>query len=187
MQLAGRLVGPDAALLAQDDPAGVDVLVDHEGGHAREFLAVDDGPVDGGGAAVLRQQRGVEVEGAQAGHAPDLLGQHAEGHDHEEVGLPGGEGLQEGGILELEGLQDRDAVGDGIMLDGALVHLEAPAAGLVGHRDHAHDLVTGLDEGVQGLHGEFGRAHINDAGGAEEAPDLAESLAPPDLELVHVE
>jgi hypothetical protein len=49
-------------------------------GEARFAVAVHDGPVDGRRPAVLRQQRGVQVESAQRGHVPHGFGQHPEGH-----------------------------------------------------------------------------------------------------------
>ena len=187
VQLAGRLVRPDAALLPQDDAAGVDVLVDHERGHARHLLAVDDGPVDRGGAAVLREQRRVEVEGAEFRHRPDFFREHPEGHHDEQVGLPGAQRLEEFRVLELDRLEHGDAVRHGVLLDGALVDLEAAAGGLVGDGHHADDLVAGLDEGVERLDREFGRAHINDARRAEQAGDAAHEHPPPGLELIHIE
>ena len=184
MHLSGRLVRADAVLFAQDDAARVDVLVDHEGRHAGHGLPVDHRPVDGRGAAVLRQQGGVEVDGAELRHGPHLLGQHAEGYDDEEVGLPGLQLLQESGILQLEGLQDGDAVRDGVLLDGAFVHAQAPAARLVGDGHGTDDLETVLDEAVQGRDGEFRRAHIDDARLADQVDHPALELAPLVLQRV---
>ena len=49
-----RVGNGDTHLL--DDFAGVDLMAQEEGGDARFRVSVDDGPVDGGGSAVLRQE-----------------------------------------------------------------------------------------------------------------------------------
>ena len=60
-----RIGNGDAYLL--DDLARINFMLQEEGRDARLRLAVDDGPVDGRSSAVLGQQGGVQVEGAQAG------------------------------------------------------------------------------------------------------------------------
>ena len=68
VHVPGRVFRSYLALLPVYDASRIYVLVDHKGGHARHLLAIDYGPVDRGGAAVLREQGGVEVEGAQTRH-----------------------------------------------------------------------------------------------------------------------
>ena len=188
MDIAGGVRGLHPAFLAQEDTACVDHLVDHEGRDTGEVLSVDDGPVDRGRAAVLRQKGGVEVERAHLGHLPDHLRKHPEADDHEEVRFPGRKGFEEGRILELVRLQDGNPVRDGVFLDGALVDLEPASAGLVGHGHDAYHLVAApLGEGVERGHGEFRRAHVDDAGLLEQGHDLAEEFAAPGLEGVQVE
>ena len=80
------IVGNGEVLL-QNDAACVDIVVEEERCHARLRLTIDDGPVDGGGTAVLRQQGGMDIERAVLGHRPDYLGQHAESDDHLQVGF----------------------------------------------------------------------------------------------------
>ena len=60
MKFACGLIGADADAFAHDDGAFVDFLVQEKGGQSSDALAVDDGVVDGGGAAVLGQEGGVE-------------------------------------------------------------------------------------------------------------------------------
>ena len=48
----------------QDDAARIDLMLQEEGGHTRLRVSVDHSPVDGGCAPVLRQEGGMEVEGA---------------------------------------------------------------------------------------------------------------------------
>ena len=176
-----------AAFVAHQDAAGVDVLVYHEGGHACELLPVDHGPVDGGRSPVLRQQGGVEIDGAEFRHGPHHLRQHAEGHHHDEVRLPGLERLEELRVLELLGLQQRKSVLHGVMLDCTFVHLQPASARLVGHGDHAHHLVFVAYEIVERCHREFRGAHVYDAHRAEEADNLALEPPLPGFELVQIE
>ena len=187
VDVSGGVRVVDAALLAEDDASGVDVVIDHEGGHARDPLAVDDGPVDGGRAAVLWQQGGVEVERPELGHRPDFLGQHPEGDDHEEVGLPGAQGLEELGIFQLGRLQHGDAVLHRIFLDRAFVYLESASSRLVGHGHDARDLVPLGHQGLKGCNRELGRAHIHYARLLEEACDGGLDLPPAGLDLVRAE
>ena len=67
--------------------SGIDFVFEEERRDAGLLFAVDDCPVDGSRTAVLRQERSVEVEGAQGWHVPHHFGQHAEGHDDLQVGM----------------------------------------------------------------------------------------------------
>ena len=178
VHIARSLLGTDAAVCTQDDSAGIDILIDHEGGNAGMALAVDYRPVDRGSSTILRQKGGVQIEGAEFRHAPDLLGEHAEGNYHKEIGLPGCESLEEFGILELERLQHRQTVLHCIFLDGGLMHLEPAARRLVRHGNHADNLVAVLDKSIQRSHGKLGRSHKDDALLVHQAGHLALELAP---------
>ena len=177
----------NAAFLAEDDTARVNVFVDHEGRHTRHLLPVDDRPVDGGGTAILRQEGGMQVESAQRRHGPDHIGQHPEAHDDKQVGLERLQGFEEGRVTQLLGLQDGQAFLHRVLLDGTFIHLEAASAGLVGHGHHAHHMVFLLQEGVQGGHRKFGGTHINNAGLLEEAHELALDFTPPGANVVGIE
>ena len=148
VQGAGGVCGLYPALGAQDNAAGVDVLVDHERGDAGDVFTIDDGPVDGSGAAVLGQQGGVEVERAKLRHGPDGLRQHPEADNHKQVGLPGGKVRKELRILQLFRLKQRQTVLHGIFLHCRFVHLEAPAGRFVRSGDHTYNLVAGLQQTV---------------------------------------
>ena len=187
MQGARRIRGLYAAFGAQDDTAGIDSFVNHKGGHARDVLSVDHRPVDGGGAAVLRQQGGVQVERPQFGHTPHYLRQHPEAHYHKEIGLPGGQIFQEIFVLEFFRLQQRQFMRNGVLLDGRFVHLEAAARRFIRHRYHAHNMIATLDEGIQRAHGELRRAHIDDTGFSEHTEEFAFYSAEPGFHQVYVE
>ena len=104
VEAAGVVVGADGGLGLEEYLAFVYLVVEEEGGDAGAWLALDDGPVDGCGAAEARQERGVEVEGAARRHGPYRLGEHAESHYDEAVGLDGAQGVDEGGVAQLFGL-----------------------------------------------------------------------------------
>ena len=174
------------AFRTEDDSARINLLVNHEGGDAGDILPVDHGPVDGSGAAVLRQQGSVQVEGAALGHAPDHLRKHPETNHHKQVGLPADQVHQELLVLEFFRLQQRQALLHGIPLYGALVHLEAAAGRFVGNSYHTHHLVAVPDEGVQRAHGEFRGAHINDSGFTEHTEEFTLDPAETALEQVHI-
>ena len=172
---------------AQDDTAGVDAAVNHEGGDAGDVLPVDHGPVDRRSATVLRKQGGVQVERAPLGHSPDHLRQHPEAHDYKEIGLPGGQVAEELLVLELFRLQQRQAMLHGVFLDGALVHLESAAGRLVGHRNHTHHIVSAFDKGVQRAHREFRRSHIDNRSISEHTEEFTFCTAPPGFEQVYMQ
>ena len=175
------------ALGPQNDTSGVDVLVYHERGDAGDVLTVDNGPVDGGGATVLRQQGGVEVERAKLRHGPDGLRQHAEAHHYKQIGLPGGKVRKELRVLELFRLKQRQTMLQGVFLHCRFVHLEASARRFVRSGYHAHNLVPGFDETVHRPHGELRRTHIYDSRFPEHAYDFTLYFPEPDLDAVHVE
>lgn len=147
--------------LPQNGPF-VDLVVQQEGCHSGLPLAVDDGPVDRGRAAVLRQQRGVEVERPQPRHGPDDLGQHAEGDDDPQIGAQLAHRIDELSGLQLLGLEDRQSQFAGGCLHVAFVHLLPAAGGFVGCGHHRHDAVSSGNERAERRHGELGRAHEYD-------------------------
>ena len=74
--------------------AGVHAGVHLHERHSRLGLAADDRPLDRRRTAILRQQRGVDVDRAARGHIQHGLGQDlAERDDHREVGAVRGEAL----------------------------------------------------------------------------------------------
>ena len=58
----GSVVGRDGEFLLQEDVAGIESGVDAHAGVAGDRFAIRDGPLDGCGAAVFREQRGVQVD-----------------------------------------------------------------------------------------------------------------------------
>ena len=161
---AGIVLGQNGDALLQDDAACVNVVVQEEGGHAGFLVPVDDSPVDGGGTAVLRQQGGMEVEGAQWRHGPYHLGQHAECHHNLQVGIERLELLEEVLVAQTFGLQHRYVVAYGKLLYWTgLQHVVVAAYGLVGHGYYAHDIITLGQQALKRGHRKVGRAHIYDS------------------------
>ena len=164
VEVARIVVGTYGYALLVDDSARVYLVVKEEGGHAALGIAMDDGPVDGRGTAVLRQERGMEVERAQTRHGPNDLGQHAEGYHDLQVGLQGAQFLEESRVFQLLGLEDGDALTDGILLDGRSLQLRVMTAnGLIGHSDDTHHIVAAFNEAAKRLNRKVGGAHVNDS------------------------
>lgn len=155
------VIGPDGHPLLLYHLAGVYLVVQEEGGDARLAVSVDDGPVDGGGSAVLRQQGGVQIECSQARHGPHRLGQHAEGHHYLQVGPQAAQLGQEGFVLQTFGLQNGDAVLQRALLHGRGLQLAlVPPYGLVRHGDDPHHIVAFVYQSLQCGHCKVGRAHV---------------------------
>src|SRR5690606_21190390 len=64
---------------------------------------------------------------------------------------------------QLLGLVDLDAVGERELLDRARAELHAATGGAVGLGQHERDRVSGLQDGVERLRGEFGGTGEGDA------------------------
>ena len=87
VKFACRLLRSDFDFCLCDDVAGVNLMVEEEGGYASAGFSVHNGPMDGSGAAVIGEKGGVNVERAEAGHGINHFGQHPEGDHHEDVGV----------------------------------------------------------------------------------------------------
>ena len=157
------LFGANRERLLEDDAARVDLMVEEEGGGSRDAVAIDDCPVEGSSPTILREQRGMEVERAHAGHCPNHFGQHPESDDNLQVGLPGTQGFEERLVLELFGLEEREIVVERILLDRAVLHLVASSGRLVGHRDDANHMIAARHQRIEGGHRKIGRAHEYDS------------------------
>ncbi len=57
----GGVFVEDGQFTLEEDVAGIKAGVDAHGGDSGDGLAAGDGPLDGGGAAILRQKRGVKI------------------------------------------------------------------------------------------------------------------------------
>ena len=151
MHGAGIIGREDGNSGLMDDIAGVYLMLEEEGGYSGLLVSVYDGPVDGGGTAVLWEQGAVEIEGAQAWHVPYCLREHAEGYYNLEVSMESTEGFKEGGVFQLFRLKDGDALLYGVFLDGtALEHTAVTTHGFIRHSDYTYYIITVLNKAAQG-------------------------------------
>ncbi len=164
-QVAAGVGGAD--LLGDDavDRAGVQALLDQEGGRAGDLVAGHHRVLDGRGAAPGGEQREVQVDPAVL---RDLQGagaqQGAVGDDRAAVGRELGEPGDEVGVARLRRLEDLDPGLLGALGDGAGDELATAAGGGVGAGDHRDDLVpVGGEQGVQGGNGDLGGAGEHEA------------------------
>ena len=161
----GTIVDGYGDAFLQDDAPRINLFVKEKRSDARFAIAIDDGPVDGSCAAILRQKCSMEIECAKRRQSPNHLRQHAEGNDYLQVGLQGFQLSEESLVAQLFGLQDRNAFLLCKLLDGTgLQDIVVAANGFVGHRDDANHVETFLYESAKALHGKVGRAHEDDTG-----------------------
>ena len=154
----------DGEALLKDNAPRVDVLVEEECGDSRFGFAVDDGPVDGGRTAILRQQCGVDVERAHTWHAPDYFGKHAEGHHNLQVGLIGSQLLCEVGVFHFYGLKHGNIVLQCISFHRRGLQIVLMTSdGLVGLGHHGHHIVSAFNQSFQCAYGKLGGSHEYDS------------------------
>ena len=163
VEVFGGVVGGDGGGLLHEDGAFVDALVEHEGGDTGKGFAIDDSPVDGCGTPVAGKQGGMQVEGTHRRHAPYALGQHAEGHDNKDVGIPLAKAVEEERVAQFFGLEEGKAVGKGIFFDWRGGEFESAPCGTVGDGDDTYHLVACLADCLKGGNGKVGGAHEYDS------------------------
>ena len=78
------IFGRDGDFLLQQDVAGIQAFIQPHGGDAGHALAVGDGPLNGRGTAILRQQRAVQVQVAVARQIEHPLGNQAAIGNHDD-------------------------------------------------------------------------------------------------------
>ena len=187
MQGSRRIGKLYAAFAAENNSAGIYLLVYHEGGYTGDILAVDYRPVDRRRTAILRQQGGVQVKGSAFRHGPDHFRQHPEAHHYKQIGLPGGQFAQELFVLQFFRLQQRQALFYRILLYGALVHLESATGRLVRYGNYAHNPEAAPDKRIQRSHGEFRGTHIYNSGLTEHTEEFTLNPAETGLEQIDIQ
>ena len=152
----GGVVGGDGKFLLQEDVAGVEAGVDAHGGDAGDGFAVGDGPLNRRGAAIFREQRGVQVDVAERREIEHPLGNDAAVADDDDgVGLEGGElGAEFVVGLDAVGLGDGKVQFQGGLFDGRWDEFEAAAFGAVGLSDDEMDAESGGDKFLERGDGE---------------------------------
>jgi hypothetical protein len=127
--------------LAQDG-AGVEAVVEFHDGDAGFWISVEEGPLNGSGAAVLGEERGMDVQEPEWSRVEEVLGQDlAVSHDDGDVRAERTNGLDEGGIAGAFGLVEGQTELKSEGFDGGWLQAEFAAGGAVGLRDNGEDLV----------------------------------------------
>jgi len=105
-----RVVGTDRGLLLQDDGTLIEAVGGPKYAKSGTRIAADDGPVDGTGAPVTGQQRGVELNHAAVRNIDEILRYELKhvGHDAE-LGVEVAQGLARLVALQRAKLINRDA------------------------------------------------------------------------------
>lgn len=98
----------------------------------------------------------MEIECAEPGHSPHYFGEHPERDHNKEIGIQSAKFFYKFRVFEFYGLQHRDAMLDSVDLHRRLKHPVTAARGLVGHGDHADNIVTVGNQRVKTLHRKFG-------------------------------
>jgi hypothetical protein len=172
VQAARVVLGADGQSLHQQHVAGVQARIHLHDGHAGVRVARLDGAVYGRRPPPARQQRGVDVDAAQAGQGqrPGRQDQAVGGHHHG-VGLHGPQGVLCGSgvfrvfAVEFEAarLRHGNAVVQRKLLDGRGLQLHAPAGRAVGLAHHQGDLHACAVQAGEGDLGKFGGAGKHNA------------------------
>ena len=182
-QPRGGLLGADFDRLLEENGAGVEAFLKQHGCVAGEGVAIGHGPLDGRGAAVLGQQRPVQIDAAQPGQR-----QHPGRKDapvsHHNNGV-GRDGLKLGAELRVAAnllrLCDRQSGGQRRLLHRRSGELLAAAHGPVGlcnHQCHLmarrkHCFKSGDSEAGRAAEDEFHRTPLTDASRSPSSPTLS--------------
>jgi len=136
----GGVVGCDRVLVPQKDVAGVEAGVDAHGGDAGDSFPVCDGPLNRRGAAVFRQERGVNVQAAKARQFEQRSGQDLSvSDDDNQVGLKFSERLNKVFAARSFRLKDRKPYARRQDFHGRRLRMQVPAFGPVGLRHDCGD------------------------------------------------
>src|SRR5690348_16624209 len=139
-KLRGGFVRADFHFDLFEDGAGVDAGVDAHGGEAGFFVAVQNGALNGCGAAILRQERSVEIDPAKARNFEKIPRNNlAVGDDDDGVGREAPEKIARGIGANPFGLKDLNPRGQSRFFDRRSSCLAAAAAGAVGLSDYRFD------------------------------------------------
>src|SRR5262249_22577500 len=145
IDVAYRLVRADVALLLQHDRSFVQPLGGAEDGKSGAGVAADDRPVDGRGAAILRQQRRVVLNRTEAGNLYQAVGRKLQHVRHDtDVGLQAGNGA---GLLFLaQRLELNDLE---LFSLGGRAQRVGLGAGLLGRTEHARHVVAAGEKRIE--------------------------------------
>ena len=159
------VVASDGDFHTTEHMARVDLVLEQKCGGPRHRFAIQDCPVNGCRTAVLRQQRSVKVDGAQAGEIPNHFWQHSEGDHHPQVRRPRFKGGPEFGRLQLLRLGQGEAMLFRHNLHFGSAQGATSAGRSVGCRHDTNNLVVRFQQPFQTSGGEPGGSKENNAQG----------------------
>jgi hypothetical protein len=167
VQAAAGVERGDGGGDGEQDVAGIEPFIHVHDGDAGFGIAVTDGGLDGGGAAVPGKEGGVDVEAAEAGGIEHGAGEElAVGDDDGDIGLEGAEVVH--GVADFHWLQDGDAGGQGHDFSGGRGEGEFASGGFVGLGDDGDDLMLGgVEQPAEGGQADVAGADEEDAHGGE--------------------
>src|SRR5690606_11612297 len=146
-------------LLLKNYIACIDLMFKEERCNSGFFFAIDDSPVDGGSATVIRQKGGMEIKCTQRRHVPHYFRQHSKSHHDLYIGLITFKFFYKFGRFEVAGLQYRDTMPDCGLFDRWSNQFSAPALRFVGGGDNSHDIPALLYQQIQGWNSKLGGTH----------------------------
>ena len=154
------LVGINGGGGLGDDVAGIQIVGHVHDGHAGFAVPIEHCPVDGRRPPVFGQQGRVDVDASLGGRGQDLIRQDAAvGGHHDQLWGQFLNQRQSRSVPQLDGLIDRDIVGQSAHLDRRCLELHATVPGLVGLGEYPADRVPGGNERFQGGYSKIGGAH----------------------------
>ena len=163
-QFAAGLLGVDGDLFAVQNIAGIQPLVHLHDGNTSLSVTVQHRPLHRGAAAILRQQRNVQVDAAVAGHFQHGLRQDAAiSHHHDQFRGKGADSVILAAVPQGAGLEHRRAVRQRNLLDRRCGEHLLAADGLIPPGVHGTDIMPGSIQGFQALGGNIRRAHEQNA------------------------
>ena len=163
-QFAAGLLGVDDDLFAVQHIAGIQTLVHLHDGNAGLGVTVQHRPLHRGAAAILRQQRNVQVDAAIAGYFQHGLRQDATiGHHHDQVRGEGANVFILAAVPQGAGLEHRRAVRQRNLLDRRCGEHLLAANRLIPPGVYGADIVPGGIQGFQALGSNIRRAHEQNA------------------------
>ena len=163
-QFTAGLLGVDGNLFAVQHIAGIQPFVHLHDGNSSLSVTVQHRPLHRGAAAILRQQRNVQIDAAVAGHFQHGLRQDAAiSHHHDQFRGEGADVFILAAVPQGAGLEHGRAVRQRNLLDRRCGEHLLAADGLIPPGVHGTDIMPGSIQGFQALGSNIRRAHEQNA------------------------
>ena len=163
-QFTAGLLGVDGDFFAVQHIAGIQPLIHLHDGNASLSVTVQHRPLHRGAAAILRQQRNVQIDAAVAGHFQHGLRQNAAiSHHHDQFRGKGADSVILAAVPQGAGLEHGRAVRQCNLLDRRRGEHLLAADRLIPPGVHGTDIMPGSIQGFQALGSNIRRAHEQNA------------------------